>query len=65
MSTDELTNLRAYAGVVPLSLDMAVDYGLLPEAEARAHGWTPPRPARPGRLRTLYALYRRKGQHRV
>jgi hypothetical protein len=45
--------VRSISGYVPISIEMAMDAGLMTEAEARAQGWTPrpPRPPIPWRIR--------------
>lgn len=44
MSTDKVIIPRVVHGYLPVSLDLAVAYGVISEAEARARGWTPPPP---------------------
>jgi hypothetical protein len=39
--------VRKYPAYVPVSLEMALDCGLMTEAEARAQGWAPPPPPAP------------------
>lgn len=42
--TDDIPTVRKYSAYLPMSLEQAMDAGLLTEDEARAQGWTPPPP---------------------
>lgn len=46
MTEPEFT-AHKHSAYIPVSLEMAMDWGLITEAEARVHGWTPPPPPAP------------------
>lgn len=40
-------HVKKYGHVLPMSYEMAIDYGVMTEDEALARGWTPPPPLPP------------------
>jgi hypothetical protein len=58
-----VNHLSAY---VPISLQMAIDAGVMSEEEARAHGWTPAPPLpRRVRLRWRWQAWRERTGRRI
>jgi hypothetical protein len=62
-------NVRRLAAFVPVSVEMLLDAGAITEEEARAQGWTPPRPRPPvpwrRRLRWRWSAWRERAGRAV
>lgn len=65
----ERIEVRKMSAYLPISIELALDCGLITEEQARAQGWTPPPPRPPipwrRRLRWQFQAWRERVGRRV
>jgi hypothetical protein len=68
VSADPEVTVRKFAGFVPISTELAIECGLITEAEARERGWTPtvyPPIPRRTRLRWRWQSFRERAGRKL